>query len=462
MLEETYRREMDHLEPDGEQMDRLLAVMGKKRRTSFPKHLRAVLVAAAICVALTASALALSPTLREALANALGSFAPYSSTVDGVSVTDNGIRVEVVSALADETGGTVYYEVTDLKGDRLDETTLARGSLVAYDERTRTGLYAYQLYAQNRNEVGTATLAIDSLLPGIRSFENVKLPWDMVTDKRLETMTVAEGENTETKALVLKPNQTPAKLATDLFTLSSMGFDSRGDFHVQIAFADGVEALDNGLGVYTKTVEGEMEGNYDDRHIDTLLIENGRYLDITYTVYTVERFGAFYVDDLAGQVRTKPMIEGDWTLTFPLEVLPERVVTSDVNLLRARLESFHLSAMSLRLETVYDSPDNPGGYLGGFPVNLFLSDGTMLALEYTDHDTLYLDENGNIQDGGGLLSGVHHGGKRRYGALYLWSFPRAVNPQDVVGISIGQLMMDLDGGAVVNSYWLDEVPRKRG
>lgn len=58
MLEDTYKREMDDLYPDGKQMERLLAVMGEKRCVGFSKPLRTALVAAAVCVVLVTTAAA--------------------------------------------------------------------------------------------------------------------------------------------------------------------------------------------------------------------------------------------------------------------------------------------------------------------------------------------------------------------------------------------------------------------
>lgn len=422
--------------------------------------LRHGLIAAAVCAALTVSGLAVSPGLRDTLAVLLGSFEPYSQVVEGVSVTDQGIQVRVLSTLADENDGMAYLEVTELNGNRLDENTAYDRvwlGCAAYDPDTHTALFSYRIAPQDRNGDGTATISIGRFLPGVQEFEDVKLPWELVTDQKLKTLTVEEIEGeTGNQALVLKPGQTPAQLNTDLFTLSSMGFDSRGDFHVQIAFADGVDAAEL-TAIYTETMEGAFAPNYDDRCIDSILLENGKYLDITYTMYTIEHFGEFRVDDLQGTVTTKPVIEGEWSLTFPLEVLPERTVTSEEVLMDMHLETFRITAMSLRLETACADPEHPP-YLEDFPVSIFCQDGTSFRLNYSDWAALYQDEEGNLSDGDGLRSGIQTGGKERYGALYLWSFPQAVDPADVVGVSIGQKYIPLDSDTAGEGYWLEKVP----
>lgn len=170
MLEDTYRSEMDALCPDAQQMDRLLAVMGEKRRKGVSRHVRTVLVAAAVVAALCVSALALSPTLREALASALGSFGPYSQTVEGASAADQGIEIRVVSAVVDRNLARIFLEVQDKTGDRLGgeklhisagaERTGAQAELwsinippmKSYDAESRTALFMVEVSGQTWEE----------------------------------------------------------------------------------------------------------------------------------------------------------------------------------------------------------------------------------------------------------------------------------------------------------------------
>ena len=119
---EDYRREMDKMGPSDAQLARLKTALSARRKTRrWP--LRAALIAAATCAALAVSVVAASPDLRARLADLLGAFAPYAQTVEGVTAIDQGIQIQVVSALADETEGWVYLAVTDLTGDRLDAST---------------------------------------------------------------------------------------------------------------------------------------------------------------------------------------------------------------------------------------------------------------------------------------------------------------------------------------------------
>lgn len=90
----------------------------KERRLGVVKG---VLIAAAACGALLGTAFAASPGLREMLAEALGSFAPYAQEQDSEVYTWNGFEFKVMSALADENTLRAFVQVTDLEGrDRLD------------------------------------------------------------------------------------------------------------------------------------------------------------------------------------------------------------------------------------------------------------------------------------------------------------------------------------------------------
>ena len=81
---------------------------------------RAVL-AAALAVLLTFSAFAAAiPALREALQNALGSFAEQSQPITGIVTAQDGIEVRPVAALSDSGMTKVYIEIQDKTGSRLD------------------------------------------------------------------------------------------------------------------------------------------------------------------------------------------------------------------------------------------------------------------------------------------------------------------------------------------------------
>ena len=111
MFEKEYRRQIEQIGPGEAQLKAVLERLAAQpeRRAHRPWNAgRTVLAATLLCVALIASALAVSPGLRETLAAALGSFAPYAQEMEEGVCVENGIEVKVLSAMADSSIVKVY------------------------------------------------------------------------------------------------------------------------------------------------------------------------------------------------------------------------------------------------------------------------------------------------------------------------------------------------------------------
>ena len=165
---------------------------------------------AAACAALFATALAVSPGLREVLGTALGSFAPYAQDVEVVSAADQGIEVRVVSALSDGNRSVAYLEVRDLTGDRIGPDTflsLAIGGLsrqpaaysasrygggrpLHYDTETGTILTSVELTVDGPPaSSGTLDVVFERLTPSLRRKSGTFSP-SLLTGSALETVTL--------------------------------------------------------------------------------------------------------------------------------------------------------------------------------------------------------------------------------------------------------------------------------
>ena len=244
MVKEQYRKEMEQVKLNDEQMARLVEMMAAPPVQKVRHVGRTVLAAAVLAALLSAAALAVSPTLRQTLESLLGDFAPYSQAVEGVSVEDQGIRVSVVKAIADEAGGSVYLEFQDITGDRLTEGTVIPDMYpISYDPETHTLLaeYKWREYFGQINEDGSITIPIHKIQGG-EYFEGIQLPQELLdADNVLNTEIASEAysHGSDDKRVVLAPEQTPRKLdGADNITLSSMGFDEDGLLHIQIKIAD--------------------------------------------------------------------------------------------------------------------------------------------------------------------------------------------------------------------------------
>ena len=102
-MKDRYRCEMDRLEPRQEKLDELYEMIEggtemKQAKRLSRKAAAAILVCAALMITAAAAA---APAVWETLWRQLGAFAPYAQTIDGAVCQDQGMEVQVLSALSD-------------------------------------------------------------------------------------------------------------------------------------------------------------------------------------------------------------------------------------------------------------------------------------------------------------------------------------------------------------------------
>ena len=411
----------------------LEAVERQPVRRSWKRPVRALLAAALACGILGTAALALSPTLRERVNALLGAFAPYSQEVEGVSAVDQGIEIQVVRALSDENGGTVYLEATDQEGERLNEMSwLDQSPCLSYDGQSGSALFAvsFQMEEVERRgmlrETGELTLTCRKLLPSLRSVEEVPLPWDLVTAEQLETQILGEndcqwdGQEPRAESTVLAPNQTQAVLETDLASLSSMGFDASGCFHIQLCLAEPVFWSERCTIYPAEAPETDWDCAVV-AEIQTVFEQDGKtYFDLCFPALTAERFGHFRVGALTGRLVVGAPIAGEWMLTFPLEQLPARTIALDEHLNGQVIEELTISAMSVRKTARFEDPGHRT--VLGYPLTVYLADGTTVTASYDDCGRTW----------------------SRTGEEIVWQLPQAVDPSEVIGVAIGQRYLPIE------------------
>lgn len=451
MFREDYRREMEAIFPTEEEMKRLLAAM-EEERPMKKRVFRTVLLAAALCAALTVTALAASPTLREALTAALGSFGPYSQAVEGLSVTDQGIEVRVVSALSDGNTIAIYFEARDLEGDRLDGHThtnmqiqwptgqvkwsqgmLIPSEQVSYDPETGTALYVGKFIGDGfpaRDPV--VSLYGQVFSPDHHIFDG-PLPDGVISPETLRTEVLPTGEE------VLSPMQNSAPLVDGLLSLSSCGFGTDGAFHLQLRLERGSAYAH--LALQSKAyLEGDQAA-YDRtlRYRTTEEVEFQRdgvtYIDFT-TGATAGDAGDVVIQQVLTIVGGEKDIRGEWRLEVPLESQP----TTAVDLAQSgtgpafgtRATTLYLSPISC---TVESTPEKGKGSMG-YPLALFLEDGTVLA--------------GVACDSGYYSEGY---------ATNHWTFPQPIGTEQVTAVAVGLWYIPIEGGRAQSGHWLSELPR---
>lgn len=481
MLLDNYRKEMEAVGPSTGQMERLLTAIREEAPVRRPAPLRHALVAAAVCAALTLTALAVSPSLREALAASLGLFEPYSQSIEGLSVVNQGIEVRVVSALSDGNTAKVYYEMQDLTGDRLDEFTIdnvsilpknwgkeggpqwaaagsvAYGGLVQYDPATKTALMVDGVKGDGPPaETLVLDLDIGKVLPGYHD-ETFPIDPAWIAVEPLKSLTLESGKS------VLAPEQNPRELDSDLLSLSSFGYGEDGLLHLLVRAKDGVDSSQwewadchVGYSGGSSRSENRRGGPRTNRYVQTTdykgMTEAERAFADPDTIFEVDgvtyydcRTGITLADVAEGDVEwfetvtallyTRPAIRGEWRLAVPTEMVEQTTIDmapSRTMLAEVEAKSLHLSVLGCTLES---DPHGAAGTLN-YPLTVYLSDGSTLSPGHAD--------------------GLFHAGGY---AVNHWTFPAPVEPSQVTAVAIGMWYVSLEDGVAHPGYWLSELPK---
>lgn len=205
---EPYRREMDRIGADEEQADRILAALRTRNRRLPLRRGCKVLLAAAICAAMTLTALAVSPDLRAQLAQVLGGYAPYAQSVEGAVCTENGVEIRVISAMADSSMVKIYAEARDISGqNRLSvdmkvssvinrakpqspaetRSFVIGGRCVGYDPSTGTALLECGAWGTGTQDLNGMRLSILGLEPdGDESLRETRWDLDLEVERLAE------------------------------------------------------------------------------------------------------------------------------------------------------------------------------------------------------------------------------------------------------------------------------------
>ena len=434
-----------------------------ERSIYMRQKIRMAAVMTAAVIALTGTALAVG-TNWDALMERLGIFAPYVQAVDGVSVTDQGLKVSVVAALSDESGTRAYVAVTDLTGDRLGENLVYNGRLgsscISYDQSTRTALLEMPMMTERDfNEDGSLTLTFASFQPGFRELTGLSFPEAALSTAARSRRPFADGGLTKqtanwgTEARALLPDQNPVKLeGTDLIWISSSGFDENGVFHILYEMAEGVQCVTDPTPFMD--VDGQETGSY---RINQLSYEGGRYLDVSFpdsNVFTKESVPHLELKDMTIRLYTEEDIEGSWELTFFPENLPQRSAAMSETLSGMSMTGVDLTAISLRLELT-----SRGGTPANYPVSVYLADGTRIDIEDWGQISDLDERMTRIVKDGRVYYGtvVTPPGKERHFAV-TWYLPVPIDPEQVTGFSLGYRMYALQDGAAVPTGWLTALP----
>lgn len=285
---------------------------------------RRAVVALALCAALMVTAVAAGPSMWNILAEYLGPYAPFAQEMEGTA-SDQGVRLELVSAVSDGYTAQIFYTITDEEVGRFnaDHTTVAAslegtnlggmstGSrIVSYDADSNTLLM--EVSATGIDTSQPLELVVEKIDPSSYMLWDSRFP-AAVPEELLETETTEDGD------VVLKAEQNPQTSPdTDVVRISSVGFDEEGNFHIRLAFAEGITGMllarpCGADGTPLANIQAaEVEGG-----MDCLVVEDFDPANLAY----IQVYGPYRGPEQA--------IEGEWTLPLEIEAAEQKVVQVD-------------------------------------------------------------------------------------------------------------------------------------
>lgn len=430
-MKTQYKREMEQFGPRQEELEKLYTLIEGGTDMKWKKWLGRQAVAIAVCAALTlTAAAAAAPAVWKNLQEHLGAFAPYAQNIKGAKYIDQGIEVQVLSAVSDELEARFYLAVRDVEADRLNEFLTLTGrltageekpkegeisegivsggwpstsdfSLISYDPESKTALLSAEIgYYEGAQPNGQARLELTGMTTK-QAYVCADIPCAPATGKTLKSlpvgkddkvigrsMSIINGEYTyvdlPSKKVVLAPGQNPMDIeGTEDMRISSMGFASDGCFHIRLEFAEGVKPAYFGedrqsalmTSIYVEGIDADAQDIY--MPYQQTLVEGD--IDILFPLVKAENLETLQGGEmrLAGYYfRTGADIEGEWFTEFEMEYYPSTVLDWKGSVNGWQMQRVTLSPLSVTM-TGYKSDSS--GALANTPLYAVKKDGTEIA-----------------------------------------------------------------------------------
>lgn len=466
MLSEQYKREMELFGPRQEELERLYTLIEGGTDMKRKKWIgRRAVAAIAVCAALTLTATAAAaPAVWRSLQEHLGPFAPYAQYIKGASCTDQGIKIQMLSAISDDLEARFYLAVQDVEGDRLNEFLTLSGRLtagelrnregknpsaqvssgypstryfdvVSYNPETKTALISATIsYDENARPTREARLEIKGL-DTRKAAPHASAPCASVTGAVLKSLSVGKDDKVVYKPgdlggtgytdavlparkVVLAPGQTPMPLeGTEDIRISSMGFADDGCFHVRLDFAEGVRPAlrESGKSALICRVTGASGPEYD--VCQQTLVEGG--MDILFPLIKAGDLKSLQSNELrvyGDYFRPGIQLEGDWSVDFDLEYHPSVTLDWTGELGGRQVRQVTLSPLSV---VMFSSSGSSGGFHGD-TLYAVKKDGSTVAAE----------------PGTGGYSNVSTPEEELWDAFNTWKFEEPIDIEDISFLSL--------------------------
>ena len=290
-----------------------------------------------VCVLAVPAMAAFSPAFYELLYAVTPATAQFFKPVQR-SCEDNGIRMEVTAAYIHENTAEIYLSMRDLTGKRFDETVdlfdsyrlhtpfdcTGHCQLASYDPDTHTATFLVTLEQWDRQSIEgeKLTFSVQKLLSGKKSWEGTLDGVDLGGSLTSATQTVQPrglsgdlfGSDGGKSVTVLKPGDAIAS-PVDGVTLTGIGYVD-GRLHVQVYYADILKTDNHGsISLVNRETGEQIECGGSAAFFDDA--GTGSYEDYVFTgieAYALDTYALYGMF-----VTSAGPVEGNWSVTFPLE-----------------------------------------------------------------------------------------------------------------------------------------------
>lgn len=304
---------------------------------------RAVAAAATIMLVFTMSVPALAAADYEPAYNLFYKVSPtIAQKLKPVrmSCEDNGIKFEVISAYVEGSEAKIFISAQDIDGDKIDETTDLFDSYsintpfdcssscenISYDTKTKTATFLISISQWNEQDIigEKITFRVREMLSNKQEYDMVLSDLDMNNISTApETVTpthIFGGSGTNYSEV---ENNFRALKATGILyspvegvDITAMGYVD-GDLHIQVRY-ENVLKTDNHGYIYFQNNEGEKITCNANVEFSTDSEYQERYVEYIYDLSDIElaeydAYGYFVTSDT--------LITGNWSVTFPLEMV---------------------------------------------------------------------------------------------------------------------------------------------
>lgn len=313
------------------------AALSQRRRSLHPKRLAALLTAAALCAALAVPALAVAADNEPAYQILYAISPSLAQTLKPVQMSceDQGIRMEVISALVEGNEAAIQISMQDLTGDRIDETTDLFDSYtlhspfdqsyhcqrISYDPETKTAVFLLSV-SQAKGVAfpkGKLTFSVRQILSGKRSWEGQLNHWNLSalpqqpeTQRDVSTRGWSGDLDSAAESPVVLQPQGEGFSPIEGVTLTAAGWVD-GQLHLQTRY-DNIRKTDNHGYLELRGADGEPISS---RYSLSFWDEDGQdsFDEQVFSLSEEELADC----TLYGWFRTGgTLTEGNWQITFPL------------------------------------------------------------------------------------------------------------------------------------------------